>query len=128
MNYDDNNKAPSCLECGREIYGRPDKKFCGEHCKNKFNNRKNNYFRNIRNRTETILCRNHSILEKLLFLGIKSIGLGELTSLGFNISYVTGHCRGRKRHDEYQCFDIAYCKSETKIFCIRKIIYEKRKS
>jgi len=28
-----------CIECGRELFGRCDKKFCSDGCRNSYNNR-----------------------------------------------------------------------------------------
>ncbi len=41
----------TCVECGEEIKGRADKKFCSDQCRSAFNNRLNsdatNFIRNI---------------------------------------------------------------------------------
>ena len=54
-----------CLECGVEIMGRADKKFCSDYCRNAYNNRNNkaqvSLIRNINNR----LKKNWRILETL---------------------------------------------------------------
>jgi len=43
-----------CLECGEPIKGRSDKKFCGDYCRNVYNNKINtdskNLIRNKNNR------------------------------------------------------------------------------
>jgi hypothetical protein len=42
-----------CPECGEKIRGRVDKKFCGDACRNSWNNKQNadanNFVRNINN-------------------------------------------------------------------------------
>jgi len=111
----------SCLECGKEIYGRPDKKFCSEVCKNSFHNRKYYDYKKKQNSTITSLNRNHEILVSLIRMGKTTINLLDLTDLGFNPRYITGCSKVRSRHFENRCYDIAYYISETKIFNIHRI-------
>ena len=55
----------SCEECGKAIFGRIDKRFCSDQCRNSFNNRLNsditNYIRNVNN----ALRKNRRILAEL---------------------------------------------------------------
>src|ERR1041385_2473564 len=53
----------TCLQCGKALRGRADKKFCDDYCRNNFNNQlkshSNNYVRNINNalgKNRRILC------------------------------------------------------------------------
>ena len=36
----DNDSYPSCENCGRELFGRIDKRFCNDNCRNDFNRKK----------------------------------------------------------------------------------------
>ena len=112
----------SCLECGREVYGRPDKVFCSSSCKNRFNNRKISAGTKCRNRVIGILKANYAILEKILSQGRTSVSLGELAALGFNSAYVTGCHRAPRSHEERQCFDILYYQTDSRIFNIHRIV------
>lgn len=112
-------KEARCLECGRVLYGRTDKKFCNDKCKNHFHSRHRSTSINIRNKILNRIAINHNILEKMIRSGITSVSLEELETLGFTPSCITGHRRGRHRHDEYSCFDILYCQSSSKLFNIR---------
>ena len=110
-----------CLEWGEPIvYGRTDKKFCCESCKNRFNNRKIRNSRNMKQRIWNALEKNHSILESLIKLGIVSIRLPDLCSLGFNPEYSTSYHKVGN-HKEFRCFDIVYYLSESRIFGIRRV-------
>ena len=75
MRYGDNPEdRPVCLECGDEIrYGRKDKKFCSNTCKNRYHNEIQHYSRSSRLRILGAFDRNYSILEKLLRLNIRTI-------------------------------------------------------
>lgn len=110
----------SCLECGSAFYGRKDKQFCSNGCKNAWHNRLMRERRKFRMEVVTVLSRNYEILEGLLKENRQSAGLAELSALGFDPGFVTGHRKGRYRHDEYDCFDISYYRSGTKIFNVRR--------
>ena len=55
----------NCLECGEQLIGRVDKKFCSDYCRNTYNNKINkdskNLIRNINNR----LRKNYRLLSEL---------------------------------------------------------------
>lgn len=115
-----NEEAGTCLECGTPFYGRRDKHFCSLTCKNAWHNRAQQAKRHHRARILAALSGNYSILEALLKDEQTSARLEDLASLGFDPTYVTGHRRGHFRHDEYACFDIWFCRSDTRIFNLRR--------
>ncbi|MBO4446747.1 MAG: hypothetical protein J5764_01320 [Bacteroidales bacterium] len=117
-NEDDN----LCLECGKEIYGRTDKKFCCQSCKNEWHNRNNATYRLVRNKTITALGRNHKILEDLIEEGIESIDELELRQMGFRPEFLTSsNIHDRRTLKEYACYDIVYCVGGGRISKIRRI-------
>jgi predicted nucleic acid-binding Zn ribbon protein len=112
---------PVCLECGDVIgYGRTDKKFCSEKCKNRWHNRKQHNSRTTRARVVGILDKNYSILDRLLKLGITTMSLGDLAQLGYNKEIVTSYHKVGS-HDEYRCFEIRYYCTATKIFNLERV-------
>lgn len=115
-------KMPVCLECGDKIrYGRVDKKFCCEECKNRHYNNLAKGSRAYRRRTITRLNRNYEILEQLIKSGNTSVELSDLMSLGFWPDSVTGFHKNRFKSDEYWCFDIKYRMTDSRIYSISKI-------
>lgn len=120
MNYKQGDGGDgSCLECGRAIYGRPDKKFCDDSCRNRYHSRKRSLATSIRNKVIGTLIKNHSILEQMIRSGITSASLQELEAMGFRSTCITGHMRGRHRHEEYSCFDIIYYQSNSRVYNVR---------
>ena len=114
-------RMPLCLECGNQIrYGRTDKKFCCEDCKNKHHNAQAKAGRSYRNKVIAILNRNYEILEQMLREGIDSADLVDLASLGFASGIVTSY-RHIGKHDVFTCYDIKYIMTKTKIYSIMKI-------
>lgn len=76
--------------------------------------------RQLRARTISALTGNYAVLEALLKEGKTAARIEELSELGFDPAYVTGHRRGHFRHDEYACFDIWYFRTDTRIFNVRR--------
>ncbi|MEY3426399.1 MAG: hypothetical protein RL679_1757, partial [Bacteroidota bacterium] len=58
-------KVRTCNECNRALSGRKDQKFCGDHCRNTFNNRQNEDATNYVRRVNNILRKNRRILATL---------------------------------------------------------------
>ncbi|MCQ2141304.1 MAG: hypothetical protein MJY83_03035 [Bacteroidales bacterium] len=109
-----------CLECGDELEGRADMKFCSSECKNKYNNRRSHRRRATRYKVNSILEKNHEVLESLLRLGVHSMDLVSLSRMGYNIMYHTASTRARS-HAELWCYDIKFCLSENRIFKLEKV-------
>lgn len=116
-----NKEHNSCLECGREVYGRPDKKFCSDNCKNRFHNRRHSEEKKVIERTINALYRNHEYLSRLINSGVKAIDIDIAKISGFQPDVITGYRKTRSRHSECRCFDLKYCLTEHKIFRIGKI-------
>lgn len=91
-----------CLECGKPVKGRKDKKFCNDYCRNNFNNNlkseQNNYVRRI----NSILSKNRKILfETIPENEDKTTTTRErLLQEGYNFKYFT-HQYTTKRGDVY---------------------------
>lgn len=109
-----------CLKCGTAIYGRADKKFCSVNCKNAYHNDQVSGHRRARNLAIKTLTSNYEILDKLEKNKIRTISIDRIRELGFDENFSTGHRIGRLKHNEENCFDITYCRTQTKIFHIRR--------
>ena len=110
-----------CLECGKEIlYGRTDKKFCSEDCKNKYHNNRHRYSRNIHYKVLNGIEKNYSILNRLYRSHVLSIDIGDLVALGFRLDFSTGY-RKSNRHDEYRCFEFKYYITRNRLFGLQKM-------
>lgn len=112
---------PVCLECGDKIrYGRTDKKFCCEECKNKHYNRLAKDSRKLRRKVLRQLDRNYEILESFLHSGMTSADLTDIMSMGFSPGIVTS-CKRMRSRIEYTCFDIKYIMTPSRLSSISKI-------
>jgi len=115
MKYRLNETEPLCLECGDPLsYGRSDRKFCSDGCRNRWHNREARQYRARYARVVGILQKNHEILLGLLRLGIHAISKAELAQLGYRPEFVTSCIRERRRM-VCRCFDIVFLSTETQI-------------
>ena len=115
--------TPRCLECGDKIsYGRSDKKFCCEDCKNRHHNHIARSSRSVKRRVVSALERNYNILEDLVRSGENAVGLSEVMALGFNPGYATSF-KKVGRHQMYECFDITYIMTASRLCAISKIFH-----
>ncbi|SFW11396.1 hypothetical protein SAMN02927921_00015 [Sinomicrobium oceani] len=98
----------NCLECGVQISGRTDKKFCCDHCRNTYNNRLNkdskNLIRNINNK----LRKNYRILSELDPGGKTKISKMKLMQKGFDFEYFTNIYTTRSGSTYYFIYDLGY--------------------
>lgn len=111
-----------CLECGRELYGRSDKKFCSLSCKNSFHNRIEQESKRVRAHTVRILDSNYRILEDLMKEKTLSATLEELEAIGYKSGIVSGFRTTGRGHYEMNCFDIRFSQSSSRIYNIRREI------
>lgn len=102
------NGGTACLECGDIIvYGRADKKFCCEACKNRYHNRLAGYARNYRRKVNSALDRNHFILDSLRRTSMKHIRMDDLKRMGLRPEYFTSYTR-TSANEIFMCYDIRY--------------------
>ncbi|MBL0745143.1 DUF2116 family Zn-ribbon domain-containing protein [Chryseolinea sp. Jin1] len=97
-----------CLECGTEVRGRLDKKFCDDQCRTQYNNRLNRkeaiYMRTI----ILVLRRNRRILKSLNPMGKAKVSSEKMKLKGFDFSYFTNISKTRNGRCYFFCFDQGY--------------------
>lgn len=79
----------TCLECGEKLFGREDKKFCNDSCRNAYNNKinkdTNNLMRNINNQ----IRKNFRILNNLNTEEKTKVSKNTLLQKGFDFTLIT---------------------------------------
>jgi len=111
-----------CLECGIEIRGRTDKKFCSDYCRNAYNNKLNkdskNLVRNINNR----LRKNYRILDSFELKDGKTAKTTKtrLIDKGFDFEYITNILTTKKGTTYYFLYDLGYRELEDDFYLIVK--------
>ncbi len=109
-----------CPECGDEIKGRIDKKFCSDMCRNAFNNKvnsdSNNFVRNINN----ILRKNRRILEETLVGDKIRVHRQKLIDKGFNFKFITNQTITKNNNCYLFCYEFGYLVLEHDMILIVK--------
>ncbi len=100
----------NCLECGDELKGRKDQKFCSDYCRNTHNNRLKEDVTNQVRRINRILRKNRRILSTLNPMGKRTIDGLILAEEGFNFHYFTTIYSTQKGSQYYFCYDQGYLK------------------
>jgi len=104
-----------CPECGDEIIGRADKKFCSDQCRNTFNNRLNSDVSNTVRNINNILRKNRRILQELNKQSGKTMVRKEtLLNNGFNFNYHTHTYTTKKGDVYYFCYEQGFLYLEDK--------------
>ncbi|MFD0862880.1 hypothetical protein ACFQ1M_11760 [Sungkyunkwania multivorans] len=113
-------EVKKCLECGTKILGRIDKKFCGDQCRNAYNNKVNkdskNLVRNINNR----LRKNYRILEELNPKEKIKTTKTKLLSKGFDFNYFTSIYTTKSGNTYYFVYDQGYLPLENDFYALVK--------
>ena len=124
------NTVRKCLECGTEIYGRVDKKFCSDQCRNTYNNRihaiSNTYIRKV----NYILRKNRKIMEDLLEGSEKDarrVHKSKLVDKGFNFDYFTNIYKTKTNNYYYFSYEYGFMKlDDTYLMVVKKEDYLKK--
>ncbi len=105
-----NNQPRSCVQCGKNVKGRTDKKFCGDACRNTYNNQLkadvNNCIRNINH----ALGKNRRILNNLIPVAQQKIKISrtKLEHTGFQFKYFTHTYTNKKGITFFFCYEYGY--------------------
>ena len=97
-----------CRECGKLIYGRSDKLYCDDSCRNSFNNTKERENRIEIEAINRSLKRNFKILKELTNRGKRRVSKEILASLGFDFRYFTSIRREKGGKIVMQCYNYSY--------------------
>lgn len=104
----ENTDQRLCEECERPIFGRADKKFCSDACRNSYNNRVNadatNFVRNVNN----ALRKNRRILLDFNTKANTQIHRDQLLRAGFDFDYHTNIRETPSGELFYYCYDQGY--------------------
>lgn len=111
-----------CLDCGRPVKGRTDKKFCNDYCRNNYNNQlksdTNNLVRNINN----ALGKNRRILESFFKDDeeLAKTSQNKLLEKGFLFKYFTHTYTNKKGNVYFFVYDLGYLPLENDWYLLVK--------
>lgn len=101
-----------CKDCGRELFGRIDKKFCSDQCRTSHNNKLNRSINTYVRKVNNILKKNRKILLLLNPKGKVKLHRDRLTDHGFNFEYFTNLYTTKKGNVYHFCYDQGYIELE----------------
>jgi len=97
-----------CLECGEEILGRSDKKFCDDQCRNAYNNKLHTTDDKIIKQINAALKKNRKIMVTLNPGGKTKVHKDKMLTKGYDFKYHT-HTYTTKENAKYVfCYDYGY--------------------
>lgn len=117
----DNNLKKKCEECGTDLMGRIDKKFCSDGCRNAFHNKVNpaskNLIRNINNR----LRKNYKVLDSFTLKDGKTrTTKTRLLDKNFDFDFITNLYTTKKGTTYYFVYDLGYLPLDNDYYMIVK--------
>jgi len=101
-------KVKECLECGDELFGRIDKKFCSDQCRSAYNNKQQMVSSAYLRKVNKILKNNRRILVKLVPKDKAKASKEKLLEKGFNFDYHTNTFKTKDGRVYYYCYDYGY--------------------
>lgn len=107
-----------CLECGAKLFGREDKKFCNDQCRNSYNNKLNRDDNSVMTTINRKLRKNRRILKKLNPNGKAKVRRNELEKDGFNFKYFTHVYKTKEGKVYYFCYEYGYLPLENGYFAL----------
>ena len=104
----DNQEKNECLECGKPLIGRSDKRFCDDSCRNANYNKSNRSTSNCMRKVNRILSKNRLILEGLNPNETTKVSRKKLTTEGFNFDFYTNIYQTKNGKTYFFCYDHGY--------------------
>ncbi|MBD98938.1 MAG: hypothetical protein CMO34_03770 [Verrucomicrobia bacterium] len=110
----------ACANCGEELFGRVDKKFCSDQCRNTYNNKLHGKDNNFVRNTNRILRKNRKILESLTTKEKPRANKDKMMVMGFNFNYYTNQYITKDGRTYYYCYEYGYLPLENDWYAIVK--------
>jgi len=113
-------ESKKCLECGEDIKGRSDKKFCCDYCRNAYNNKVNTNSKNLLRNTNNRLRKNFKILNELNVAGKTKITKSKLLDKNFDFRLFTSIYTTKAGNVYYYVYNQGYLKLENDYYLLVK--------
>ena len=109
-----------CPECGKDLIGRIDKKFCSDACRNSHNNRLNKDSKNLMRNTNNRLRKNYRILEELNPNQKTKVPREKLLRKGFDFNFITSIYTTKAGKIYFFVYDQGYLPLEDDFYALVK--------
>ena len=107
-----------CLECGTPVSGRIDKKFCGDYCRNAYNNKVNRESKNLIRNTNNRLRKNYRVLSNLNSSGKTKVTRSMLLDNNFDFNFFTSIYTTKAGSTYYYIYDQGYLPLDNDYFLL----------
>lgn len=111
-------ETKTCPECNDPIYGRIDKKFCSDQCRNTFNNKNKGYSTSFVREVNGILRKNRKILEELNPNGKTKVHRNQLLKKGFDFNFHTSIYTTKTGNIYSFCYEQGYLPLENDFYAL----------
>ena len=101
-----------CLQCHEPITGRSDKRFCGDQCRNIYNNQQRREHKRNVYKVNKRLLHNYSILKKLNPSDKTKVSRKKLEDAAFSFTYITSIYHTKAGKTYYFVYDQGYMSLE----------------
>lgn len=96
----------NCVLCGKALLGRADKKYCGEYCRNTYNNKLNKQSNMAMRSAQHILSKNRKILREIVGESkVAKIHPSVLIDKGYHFDYLTCIRKYNGGEEHKYCFE-----------------------
>lgn len=107
-----------CPECGDPVYGRVDKKFCSDQCRNAYNNKNLGYSNDYVRKVNAILRKNRKIMEDLNPNGKTKVHMQQLQKRGYNFNFFTNQYITKTGNIYFFCYEHGFLKLENDFYAL----------
>ena len=114
----------ACIYCKKPVIGRSDKKYCNDHCRSEYNNRKKRGISSdyTVNRINNILIQNRLVLSRITGNHkLLRVSNEQLITEGFHFNFYT-HTVKVNEQVKFFCYDIGYVKTDNNEVVVFKIV------
>lgn len=109
----------TCRQCGHPLRGRSDKKFCGDPCRNTFNNEQNSTRYALVRRINAVLLRNRRILAALVGADETTrVSREDLLLQGFQFRYSTHQYTNGRGATYHFCYEYGWLELQGERFLL----------
>lgn len=113
----------TCLECEEKIFGREDKKFCSDGCRNTHNNKRNKDSTNLMRNINNTLRKNYRVLAELNPENKSKTSRTKLFAKGFDFELFTSVYKTKTGNTYYFIYDQGYMPLENDEYVLVKKDY-----
>jgi len=107
-----------CLECNEKVFGRVDKKFCSDYCRNAYNNKVDKESKNLIRNTNNRLRKNYKILLELNISGKTKVTRRKLFDKGFDFNFFTSIYTTKTGNMYFYVYDQGYLALENDFYLL----------